>query len=94
MTFGVDGRMSASGPGCVKSVCEAASTALVLVVPSGKIAGMADEDLKAELERLRKENTALKKGASSNVRMKVSEKGVVGLWHGALSGHLVQGTMA
>ena len=36
---------------------------------------MADEDLKAELERLRKENASLKKGASSNVRMKVSEKG-------------------
>jgi hypothetical protein len=33
--------------------------------------GMSDE----ELERLRKENEALKKGTSSNVRMKVSEKG-------------------
>jgi hypothetical protein len=29
---------------------------------------MADEDLKAELERLRNENAALKKGTSSNVR--------------------------
>jgi hypothetical protein len=36
---------------------------------------MADEDLKDELERLRKENAALKKGAPGNVRMKVSEKG-------------------
>ncbi len=36
---------------------------------------MSDEDLKAELERLRNENAALKKGGSSNVRMKVSEKG-------------------
>ena len=32
---------------------------------------MSDE----ELERLRKENEALKKGTPSNVRMKVSEKG-------------------
>lgn len=42
---------------------------------------MADEDLKAELERLRKENVALKKGAStSNVRMKVSEKGALSVY--------------
>jgi hypothetical protein len=41
---------------------------------------MADEDLKAELERLRKENAALKKGASSNVRMKVSEKGALSVY--------------
>ena len=36
---------------------------------------MSDEDLKAELERLRNENAALKKGGAGNVRMKVSEKG-------------------
>jgi hypothetical protein len=36
---------------------------------------MADEDLRAELERLKKENEALKKGASKGVSMKVSEKG-------------------
>jgi hypothetical protein len=41
---------------------------------------MADEDLNAELERLRKENAALKKGASSNVRMKVSEKGALSVY--------------
>jgi hypothetical protein len=41
---------------------------------------MADEDLKAELERLRKENAALKKGASSSVRMKVSEKGALSVY--------------
>lgn len=36
---------------------------------------MADEDMMAELERLRKENEALKKGAARGVSMKVSEKG-------------------
>jgi hypothetical protein len=41
---------------------------------------MSDEGLKNELERLRKENEALKKGASSNVRMKVSEKGAVSIY--------------
>jgi hypothetical protein len=41
---------------------------------------MADEDVKAELERLRKENVALKKGASSNIRMKVSEKGALSVY--------------
>ena len=41
---------------------------------------MSDEDLKAELERLRNENEALKKGASSSIRMKVSEKGAVSIY--------------
>jgi hypothetical protein len=41
---------------------------------------MSDEALKAELDRLRSENAALKKGASSNIRMKVSEKGAVSVY--------------
>jgi hypothetical protein len=41
---------------------------------------MSDEDLKDELERLRKENAALKRGASSGIRMKVSEKGAVSIY--------------
>ena len=41
---------------------------------------MSDEELKAELDRLRSENAALKKGASSNIRMKVSEKGAVSVY--------------
>ena len=41
---------------------------------------MSDEELKVELERLRKENEALKKGASSGIRMKVSEKGAVSIY--------------
>jgi hypothetical protein len=41
---------------------------------------MADDDLKAELERLRQENAALKKGASSGLRLKVSEKGAVSVY--------------
>ena len=41
---------------------------------------MPDEELKAELERLRNENAALKKGALSPIRMKVSEKGAVSIY--------------
>src|SRR5262245_46279936 len=41
---------------------------------------MSDDDLKNELERLRKENAALKKGASSGIRMKVSEKGALSIY--------------
>ena len=41
---------------------------------------MSDDDLKAELERLRSENAALKKGASGAVRMKVSEKGALSVY--------------
>jgi hypothetical protein len=36
---------------------------------------MSDEGLKAELERLRNENAALKKEAATGITMKVSEKG-------------------
>lgn len=36
---------------------------------------MSDEELKAELDRLRSENSALKKGAATGITMKVSEKG-------------------
>jgi hypothetical protein len=41
---------------------------------------MSDEDLKAELERLRNENAALKKGATAGLRMKVSEKGALSIY--------------
>jgi hypothetical protein len=41
---------------------------------------MSDEDVKDELERLRRENAALKKGAASGARMKVSEKGAVSIY--------------
>jgi hypothetical protein len=41
---------------------------------------MSDEELKAELDRLRGENAALKKVASSGLRMKVSEKGAVSIY--------------
>ena len=41
---------------------------------------MADEDMKAELERLRRENESLKKGAQKGVSLKVSEKGGVSVY--------------
>jgi hypothetical protein len=41
---------------------------------------MSEEDLKAELERLRTENTALKRDAATGIRMKVSEKGAVSIY--------------
>ncbi len=41
---------------------------------------MSDEEMKAELERLRSENAALKKGAITGITMKVSEKGAVSIY--------------
>jgi len=41
---------------------------------------MADEDLKAELEKLKAENAALKARGSKGVSMKVSEKGAVSVY--------------
>ncbi len=41
---------------------------------------MSDEELKAELERLRNENAALKKGAATGITMKVSEKGGLSIY--------------
>jgi hypothetical protein len=41
---------------------------------------MSDKDVQDELERLRRENAALKKGASPGARMKVSEKGALSVY--------------
>lgn len=41
---------------------------------------MSEEDLKAELERLRRENDALKKEAAAGITMKVSEKGALSIY--------------
>ncbi len=41
---------------------------------------MSDEDLKAEVERLRAENEALKQRSSRAVSMKVSEKGALSIY--------------
>jgi hypothetical protein len=45
-----------------------------------KETAMSDNDMKAELERLRRENAALKKEASDGIRLKVSEKGAVSVY--------------
>ncbi len=41
---------------------------------------MADEELRAEMERLRAENEALKRGAGRGATIKVSEKGGVSVY--------------
>ncbi len=41
---------------------------------------MSDEDMKAELERLRAENAALKNRTARGVSLKVSEKGGVSVY--------------
>ena len=41
---------------------------------------MSDEDTKAELERLRRENEALKRGREKGLSLKVSEKGGVSVY--------------
>jgi len=56
---------------------------------------MSDDDLKAELERLRIENAVLKKGPATGVTMKVSEKGAVSIYGmGRFSSYPLQGTVA
>ena len=41
---------------------------------------MSDEDLRAEVERLRRENEALKQKPERGVSLKVSQKGAVSLY--------------
>jgi hypothetical protein len=41
---------------------------------------MSDEETKAELERLRRENEALKRGREKGLSLKVSEKGGVSVY--------------
>src|SRR5437762_12601851 len=59
------------GPGTQQSCCSG--------TPPGR-GKMSDEDLKAELERLRRENEALKQGAVRGVSLKVSAKGGVSVY--------------
>ncbi len=41
---------------------------------------MSDQEMKAELERLKAENAALKKTSSRGLSMKVSEKGALSIY--------------
>ena len=41
---------------------------------------MSDDDMRAELDRLRKENESLKKNVSRGISMKVSEKGGLSIY--------------
>ncbi|MCJ7642719.1 MAG: hypothetical protein MUO29_12585 [Desulfobacterales bacterium] len=41
---------------------------------------MSDDDMKAELERLRAENAALKKTSARGLSLKVSEKGALSVY--------------
>jgi len=41
---------------------------------------MSDDDMRAELERLRTENAALKKTSAKGISMKVSEKGGLSIY--------------
>lgn len=41
---------------------------------------MSDDDIRAELERLKSENAALKKAQSAGTRIKVSDKGGVSVY--------------
>ena len=52
----------------------------IIAKQASKELAMPNEELEAELERLRNENAALKKGVSSGIRMKVSEKGAVSIY--------------
>ena len=54
---------------------------------------MAEDDLKAELERLKAENERLKMGHNRSMSLKVSEKGGVSVRPGAISGDALQGAM-
>ena len=41
---------------------------------------MADEDLKAEIEKLRAENESLKRASSKSLSLKVSQKGALSVY--------------
>jgi hypothetical protein len=70
------------GPGSLKRFVAIVCERRVVMIKSRQRKGnaMSDDDIKAELERLRSENAALKKGTSDSIRMKVSEKGGVSVY--------------
>ena len=56
------------------------SVRLTAAVGKESVPGMSDEELKAELDRLRAENQALKSRGIRGVSLKVSEKGGVSVY--------------
>jgi hypothetical protein len=75
--------MVASNPRLVYSPDYAAILALVPATNSPRPESsikMADEDVQAELTRLRAENEALRQKRNSAISMKVSEKGAVSVY--------------
>jgi len=58
---------------------------------------MKQEEMQAEIERLRAENERLKGGDKGALRLKVEserEGSTLRLWNGTLSGHALSGTVA
>jgi hypothetical protein len=65
---------------CTWSVDDAAAAAHTCAMLSGERRIVADDDVKAELERLRAENERLKNRQTRGVSLKVSEKGGVSVY--------------
>jgi hypothetical protein len=77
---GIDHRILAPGQALCCDLFMNGERVVIKSCQRKKGTAMSDDDMKAELERLRSENAALKKGASDGIRMKVSEKGAVSVY--------------
>ena len=71
----IEGSNPSLSASCLENACSAAAQ-----WDDHEAKAVSDDDLKAELERLRRENETLKKGAASGLRLKVSEKGALSVY--------------